>query len=1060
MELAAGVDPVLLAHELGARYRGQTGPDGRFHHFEFPRPLAGASDPAALASIVQRSIAARSAAIIWSEQQVRRPRTTRSFVRPADPSFTAQWHLENIGQARGRPGVDTGILPVWGEGYTGAGVQVVVVDTGTDIHHPDLAPNYLGGSDVYGGSPTPEPGHHADGHGTAVSGIIAAARNGRYGVGIAYGSRFAAVRLLSGEHNAPSAVTDAQEAEALAFDHPTAAIYNNSWGPGSRQQVRFAAPGTQVRETLRAGIHSGRAGRGAIYVWAAGNAADIGDNANYDGYANSIHTIAVAAIGHDGKYTDYSEPGACLLVAAPSRGGGAGILTTDPVGMRGYSSDDMYANFGGTSAAAPMVSGVVALLLQARPELGWRDVQFILARSAVRTDPDHPDWRRNGAGLYVNHHYGFGRVDARAAVALARAWAPLPAEYPVESSEGSLNLPLPAAGWLERVATVADDLAIRAVEVEISSDHGDWADLEIELVAPAGTVSRLCEPDADSTRGRASPGTWTFTSMRHLDEPAAGAWRLRLADRGPRASGRLHGWTLRLHGHATAAGANRPPHGPDLEIVSGAFPVSIDLLAGMTDPDGDDLAIISLQPPAYGTMTEIGADRVQFTAGPAADGWDRFGVTVTDGHGGVAHRVVRIFDERPIAMDDAAVTGPAQPVVIDLLHNDVQPGSIIPELLDVAQPRHGWVEPQAGGSVRYTPDPGHAGVDRFSYLLAGGTQGWVTVSTEAGNPDRALAFDGVDDHVRIAAENLPGLAGPFTIEAWIQPTGFGEFSTGFGRIFDKEQIIFFLNGADHLYYQDASLVLFMTLANGAGGTVSSAANSPANSVRLHAWQHVAVRFQPGAAEPVAFYVDGVELAAAYPASNAPRPPTGAHVAGNASAALYIGESANQARAFQGAITELRYWRAARSATAIAAGSLWRLSGAEPDLLLYYPFREGVGRETWGLGENPAAGSIHGARWRPRLPAWQPFVDAFRPDQAHGSGWYWLRGYGWLHGDRMPWIAHATRGWLYALGGPDGHWFWQADTGWFFTAPLLYPWVLQVADGLDGTWHYDDPPEPP
>ncbi|WP_163367104.1 S8 family serine peptidase, partial [Escherichia coli] len=77
-----------------------------------------------------------------------------------------------------------------------------------------------------------------------------------------------------------------------------------------------------------------------------------------------------------------SNPGASLLVSAPSNGGTKGITTTDLPGSAGYAAGSVTTTFGGTSAAAPQVTGTVALMLEANPNLGWRDVRTILAMSA------------------------------------------------------------------------------------------------------------------------------------------------------------------------------------------------------------------------------------------------------------------------------------------------------------------------------------------------------------------------------------------------------------------------------------------------------------------------------------------------------------------------------------------------------------------------------------------------------------------------------------------------------------------------------------------------------
>jgi subtilisin family serine protease len=107
-----------------------------------------------------------------------------------------------------------------------------------------------------------------------------------------------------------------------------------------------------------------------------------------------------------------------MLVAAPSNGGNKGITTCDLMGIYGYNklpgaAGDCTDSFGGTSSAAPLVAGVVALVLGANRNLGWKDVQLILLSTASKVDPLDSDWTQNGAGRWVNHKYGFGLVNAR-----------------------------------------------------------------------------------------------------------------------------------------------------------------------------------------------------------------------------------------------------------------------------------------------------------------------------------------------------------------------------------------------------------------------------------------------------------------------------------------------------------------------------------------------------------------------------------------------------------------------------------------------------------------------
>ena len=167
----------------------------------------------------------------------------------------------------------------------------------------------------------------------------------------------------------------------------------------------------------------------ATYTDASDNTTDyLADNSNLDCRANLRYVIAVGAVNETGKQSYYSESGANVLISAPSSDGKdtRGIVTTDLSGELGYSDTSYFREFGGTSAATPVISGVAALLLEVNPDLTWRDVKKILALSAYQNDATDTEWIQNGAGHWINHKYGFGVVDAEAAVRLAYTWENLP----------------------------------------------------------------------------------------------------------------------------------------------------------------------------------------------------------------------------------------------------------------------------------------------------------------------------------------------------------------------------------------------------------------------------------------------------------------------------------------------------------------------------------------------------------------------------------------------------------------------------------------------------------
>ncbi|MHC4400888.1 MAG: S8 family serine peptidase, partial [Planctomycetota bacterium] len=506
--------------------------------------------------------------VTYSYPLVTLVREVRQYA-PLDPLFPDQWHLENTGQTSGTPGADANVTPVWdpaGIGIDGTGVVIGIVDDGLEYTHPDLAGQYVAAYsfDFNFNDPDPLPDDpfaplFFDNHGTAVAGVAAAeANNSEGGAGAAPGAGLAGLRLLS------TGITDQEEADALSYESQNIDVYNNSWGPADGFGL-IEGPGPLTMSALRVGALYGRGGLGTIYTWAGGNGGAFGDNANYDGYANSRYTIAVAAIDHNGQQSSYSEPGAPILISAYSSGAGVGITTTDRTGDAGYNAagtgdgdplaDVNYTStFGGTSSATPLVSGVVALMLEANPALTYRDVQHILVETAERNDPTDGDWTFNAAGHAVNHKYGFGAIDAEAAVTAAQLWQGVATEEVINTGVVNVATPIPGTGSSSTVSLAGNVGQIEWVEVVFDATFAnafDAADLEIRLIAPSGTESILAEPhfaDPTLTPSEVSYSNWTFTSARHWGESSGGDWTLVVTDSAGNNRGTWNSWQLNVYG--------------------------------------------------------------------------------------------------------------------------------------------------------------------------------------------------------------------------------------------------------------------------------------------------------------------------------------------------------------------------------------------------------------------------------------------------------------------------------------------------------------------------------
>ena len=489
---------------------------------------------------------------------------------PDDPALYRQWHLQ---EAR--------VLPVWRD-YTGRGVRIGMYEPSDiharskeimDMHHPELRarldPVWLAEA-----RPGRLAGIGSDGeysrHATQVAGVMVAARNGDGGVGVAYGATMGGHWLTGGDFASLSSMA--------GYD-----VVNHSWSLRQPFSLSyFSAEVDRIFSDYLAAVRNGRGGLGTTNVVSAGNGWAGGGNANYSNMTNSRTNVVVAALDPasdlsilrtDGKR--FSNPGANVLVSAP----GMSIVSAqrrvqlDNGSITGAELDSVR----GTSFAAPIVAGTVALMLEANPHLGYRDVQDILALSARRTGQG--DWQENGSrswnggSMHVSHDYGFGSVDALAAVRLAETWNRQRTAYNESSmssalASGTLAMAIPdyqENGVRHSLQVTGLDLQVETVAVRVVLTHEHAGDLVLKLVSPSGTESILMDRPGKSRR----PGEGTqhgsrhfndtnhldfvFSSTHHRGEDPNGIWTLEISDRGAANTGTLEHWSFNVFGSAGLA---------------------------------------------------------------------------------------------------------------------------------------------------------------------------------------------------------------------------------------------------------------------------------------------------------------------------------------------------------------------------------------------------------------------------------------------------------------------------------------------------------------------------
>ena len=294
-------------------------------------------------------------------------RTLHVFETPNDPLLPRQWAYDKLRFAK-----------AWTRA-TGAASPVIVgvVDTGIEPTHPDLEGRLVPGRDFVFQDDSPVDEH---GHGTGVSGVIAANTDNREGIaGMSWGAKIMPLQACSA--NGACSIFGVAQAIVWATAHG-ADVVNLSLGgamPSCARTLQAAAAVASARDVLL----------GA----ASGNSAQQGNPTNYPSACDGF--MAVGATNYFDEWATFSGYGAHVSVGAP----GAAIMTTwasatSAPGTRGYAIVD------GTSFSSPHVAGLAALLLSQHPEWTAGQVRVRIEETALDLGPEgHDPW------------FGHGRID-------------------------------------------------------------------------------------------------------------------------------------------------------------------------------------------------------------------------------------------------------------------------------------------------------------------------------------------------------------------------------------------------------------------------------------------------------------------------------------------------------------------------------------------------------------------------------------------------------------------------------------------------------------------------
>eukprot|EP00111_Clytia_hemisphaerica_P019427 TCONS_00057329-protein len=475
----------------------------------------------------------------------RMKRSTTSF---NDPMYDQQWYLND------KESATMNIKKAWEAGYNGQGVVISVIDVGLQKDHDEFKDrfdqrasyNFIANKD----DPTPDPGNV---HGCKVGGVAAGqANNNQCGVGIAHAAKIGGITAFA------TGEDDIHQPAALSHANDYVDIYACAWGPdgviGNKVGYNLA-PGA-----LENGTKYGRQGKGNIYVFATGNEGlrPFNDSCTYDGYVTDVNTLAVTNINFDGTPSMTSERCPSILAAAYARDGAQPITDKTHLMPTAVLENKCTDIFSATSAATGVASGIFALVLQANPNLSYRDIQHIVANTSQNSETIAKEgrWFSNGAGFRVSDRYGFGVLDAMAMINRAKNWKNVPKRISCEKEFTTTTvIPADASQLSFDVDFTGQNCNIRHLEhvkLVVNLTYTPRKSLQLDLVSPANTLSHMLMGRNFDINFNDIIMFPTMT-LHNWGESSVGRWQIKFSNNGPppQNPGELRYYKLVLYGTET-----------------------------------------------------------------------------------------------------------------------------------------------------------------------------------------------------------------------------------------------------------------------------------------------------------------------------------------------------------------------------------------------------------------------------------------------------------------------------------------------------------------------------
>jgi len=455
---------------------------------------------------------------------------------PKDPGYIHQFYLNNTGQYLGISQEDISVRYAWNQGFFGQNINVSIIDDGCYYDHIDLRRSYnpeLSWSVITDSEYVFRNGTGVSG--TINAGIVAADGNTYCTIGVSKEARFGIIEV--DKDNYSSVAQGISKFNDFSQIKLVGSIKSNQ----DYCNYEFSS---DIDEAIS------RVPDRVSIIAPAGSESFQGGDPNFSPITRNPRVIVVSDSNNRGARGAWTNRGTSISVSAPIGGSSSYIdfLLPSTPGLGTSHQEDMIDNIDPRNKGAAVIAGIAAFILQAHPSFLSRDISAVLSLSAVITDPQHPSWKKNAAGIWYSHLYGFGRVDSGAALHFARQWSVLPEQVRVNISVNSnKNIPSLRSGSIDEFFEFQNAVSsIEYIVLCFNMKTVDFSTLRILVYSPMGTLAQVKAPS--KSQSGSTNSEYSFTIRNFMGESSGGTWKIHFVSDGVLDGNHINEITLDIYG--------------------------------------------------------------------------------------------------------------------------------------------------------------------------------------------------------------------------------------------------------------------------------------------------------------------------------------------------------------------------------------------------------------------------------------------------------------------------------------------------------------------------------